>query len=214
MPNPAAVRARFHLAAEAFTAVVAEVVTDQWDRPGLGEWSVRDLVGHGSRAFLTIEAYLATAPAAATAPTADAPELADAAAYYRAIRTALTDHAAVTQRGRDAGAALGADPAGAVAKIAARVDELVRATPDDAAVTTPWGRLRLVDYLRTRTFELTVHGLDLARAIGARPPAAIAEPVRDCLLFAAEIAGDLPAAPDLLLLLVGRENLPAGLSAV
>ena len=35
-------------------------VDGRWDEPGLGEWSVRDLVGHTSRSFLTVESYLAT----------------------------------------------------------------------------------------------------------------------------------------------------------
>jgi hypothetical protein len=31
----------------------------QWPEPGLGVWTVRDLVRHASRAFLTVEGYLA-----------------------------------------------------------------------------------------------------------------------------------------------------------
>jgi len=37
----------------------AAIVGDRWDRPGLGEWDVRSLVGHTSRALLTVETYLA-----------------------------------------------------------------------------------------------------------------------------------------------------------
>ena len=33
----------------------AALVGDRWDRPGLGEWDVRALVGHTSRALLTVE---------------------------------------------------------------------------------------------------------------------------------------------------------------
>jgi hypothetical protein len=96
----------------------AALVTDRWDRPGLGEWDVRALVGHTSRALLTVETYLARpAPAA---------EVASATDYFRATRAAA-DGAAVAIRGRDAGAALGSDPTAAVAQIAARVLALITA---------------------------------------------------------------------------------------
>ena len=34
------------------------LVGDRWEEPGLGEWDVSSLVGHTSRALLTVEAYL------------------------------------------------------------------------------------------------------------------------------------------------------------
>ena len=55
---------------------------------------------------------------------AAAAEMASAADYFRATRAA-TAGPAVAARGRDAGAALGAHPAAAVAEIAARVRALV-----------------------------------------------------------------------------------------
>ena len=96
----------------------AALVGDRWDRPGVGEWDVRALVGRTSRSLLTVETYLAR-PAAAV-------EVASAADYFRATRAAAADPA-VAARGRDAGAALGTDPAAAVAAIAARVLPLVDA---------------------------------------------------------------------------------------
>ncbi len=130
------------------------------------------------------------------------------------MRGGLADAAAVTQRGRDAGAALGDDPSDAVMALATGVRQLVRESPDDAVVTTPVGAMRLVDCLPTRTFELTVHTLDLARALGIRPPAALGTAVGGSLLLAAGIAAVLPDAADILLLLTGRGDLPAGLSVV
>ena len=35
---------------------------------------------------------------------------------------------------------------------------------DDPVISTIFGGMRLSDYLPTRTFELVVHGLDIARA--------------------------------------------------
>src|SRR5215470_6446535 len=90
----------------------AALVGDRWDRPDLGEWDVRALVGHTSRSLLTVETYLAR-PAVAV-------EVACTADYFRVTR-ALAADPAVAERGREAGTALGADPAAAVAEIAARV---------------------------------------------------------------------------------------------
>ncbi len=63
---------------------------------------MRDLRGHTSRSLSTVEAYLDVA-SADSGPV----NLADALAYYLAIAGALADTAAVVQRGRAAGAALG-----------------------------------------------------------------------------------------------------------
>ena len=90
---------------------------------------------------------------------------------------------------------------------------LVAATPGDATVTTPIGRIDLRDYLPTRAFELTVHGLDLARAVGERPPAALRVALRPALHFCADvITGD--DRMTVLLALTGRTALPYRFSLV
>jgi uncharacterized protein (TIGR03083 family) len=170
------------------------LVGDRWSRPGLGEWDVRSLVGHTSRAFLTVEEYL-DRPAAAV-------ELDSAADYFRAV-SALAASDAVTQRGRDAGADLGADPAVAVAEIAARVLQLLGAQDGTELITTIAGGMRLHDYLLTRTFELVVHTLDLADALGASlevPPIAAAQ----ALSIVSELALFSGNAGRLLLVATGR----------
>ena len=91
----------FRQAADWFLQTAGQV-GNRWEEPGLGEWDIRALVGHTSRSFLTVESYLAT-PAATV-------EIDGPAAYYRAIR-GLASGPDVAQRGRDAGAALGSDPA-------------------------------------------------------------------------------------------------------
>jgi hypothetical protein len=53
--------AAFEAAALWFVTTAAEV-GDRWEKPGLGEWDVRSLVGHTSRSFVTVEAYLAKPP--------------------------------------------------------------------------------------------------------------------------------------------------------
>src|SRR4029450_11913872 len=108
-------RRAFTDAAEWFVRTVA-LVGYRWARSGLGEWDVRALVGHTSRSLLTVEMYLAR-PAATV-------EVASAADYFRATRAVAADPA-VAARGRDAGSALGTDPATAVAELAGRVVPLV-----------------------------------------------------------------------------------------
>lgn len=110
-------------------------------------------------------------------------------------------------------AALGADIAGAVAAIAARVLTRVDATPPDALVGTPVGGMRLADYLPTRTFELTVHTGDLAVALGlpVEVPTAAAAASLDVLGWLAARTGQ---AGTLLLAATGRRSLPIGFSVL
>ena len=197
------VRQAFADAADWFVATAASV-GDRWDEPGLGEWDVRALVGHTSRALLTVETYLA-----APAETA---ELDSAVGYFRAT-SALAAGTAVAQRGRDAGAALGADPAAAVAEIAARVVPLIHGCDGSELLTTIAGGMRLADYLPTRTFELAVHTSDLATALGLPldvPPTTAAQ--------ALELIGELAVAQEvagpLLRACTGREGLPPRFSVL
>lgn len=74
--------------------------------------------------------------------------------------------------------------------------------------------MTLVDYLPTRTFELAVHGLDLARTLGLPTPASLAPGIAASLELAGAIGARLPTAGDLLLLLTGRTGLPGGLSVL
>lgn len=53
------IRAAYEDAAALFVDVVGRIAPTQWDQPALGVWTVRDLVGHTSRALLTVESYLA-----------------------------------------------------------------------------------------------------------------------------------------------------------
>lgn len=200
-----AVRARYAGAAQAFLELAGQVPDQAWSRPALGEWDVRALTGHTSRALTTVETYLAT-PAAGE-------RVAGPVEYFLAVRGA-TSPDAIAQRGRETGEALGEDPAAAVRELVQRVTDLVRNTPDDAPVATPAGAMTLIDYLPTRTFELAVHTLDLARALGLPPPASLAPAVAASLELAGAIGSRLPAAGDLLLLLTGRTGLPEGLSVL
>ena len=204
MANESA-RPVFERAARFFVATTSLVGPEQWERPGLGEWSVRDLVGHTSRALLNVETYLGR-PAAVV-------EVATPVDYFLKALASIGDPAQVAQRGREAGAALGPEPAGSVREIADRVLALVARTDEAQLVGTPVGGMPLGVYLSTRTFELVVHTLDLATAIGATvqpPPEALAA----SLEIAAGLALRSGRGAEVLLALTGRRPLPPGLSVV
>src|SRR5919107_3599987 len=177
---------------------VAALVGDRWDRPGLGEWDVRALVGHTSRSLLTVETYLAR-PAAVV-------DVASTTDYYRATK-AMAAGPAVAARGREAGTALGGDPAAAVAQIAARVVPLVDARDGTELLTTIAGGMRLADYLPTRTFELAVHTADLAAALG-EPADVPASAAAQALRLVSDLAVADGLAGPLLLLATGRTSSP------
>jgi hypothetical protein len=196
-------RRAFTDAAMWFVDTVA-LVGDRWNEPGLGVWDIRALVGHTSRSLLTVESYLARPAAAVQIPSA--------ADYFRATRAAAADPA-VAVRGRDAGAALGNDPAAAVAEIAARVLPIVGAHNGTELVTTIAGGMRLRDYLPTRTFELTVHTADLATALGL-PLDIPAIAAAQALHIVADLAVADGLAGPLLLAATGRPGLPEGFSVL
>lgn len=207
MTDSPTARAWFADAAAGFLELVDTIGPADLDRPALGEWSVRDLIGHTGRAFSTVESYLAV-----EVPV-DAQWLPDAAAYLAAVSRGTVDHSQVAERGRQAGQALGDDPASTVSELAQRVLALVDRTPDDAPAATLLGPMRLIDYLATRAFELTVHGLDLAYALGVEPPEPTRRTVGSALtLIVAVAVADADRAIPVLLALTGRKPLPVGFS--
>ena len=114
------------------------------------------------------------------------------------------------------GVALGEDPRAAIGELATRVLAMVAATPDEAPVRTYAGVAQLGTYLPTRTFELTVHTLDLATALGQDPPAILQEPIAACLALAVAVAGAGGGVSGAVLLqaLTGRRALPPGFSII
>ncbi|MCR5978089.1 hypothetical protein GDN83_10160 [Gordonia jinghuaiqii] len=192
----------FTAGAEHLVQVVGLIDDDQWERPGLGEWSLRSLVGHASRSLTTVVSYLGVTYLGEPGSTV---ELDSAGAYFASIQ-GWGDPAAVLARGVDAGVALGDDPRGGVAALRTRaVDALSDIT--DRPLTTPFGGIWLSQYLPTRTFELAVHGLDITRAIGASvplPPSVLGS----ALSTAADAAALTGQGEQALLTLTGRESAP------
>jgi uncharacterized protein (TIGR03083 family) len=200
-------RAVFASAARYFASLVRDVPSERWNGPGLGEWSVRDLVGHTSRSLITVSTYLQ-----APAQHEDVTEPAD---YYVRINdyAAGMGAAAIVERGRQAGRDLGPDPVATIDGLVERVLTDIDTAGDPLIEVIGGLGLRLSTYLPTRTFEIAVHGLDIAAAIGAdrTPPR---EVLAEAAALAARIGVHLGSGPALLMALTGRTGLPAGFSVV
>jgi uncharacterized protein (TIGR03083 family) len=195
----------FVAAARAVDAAVAQVPGEAWEGPGLGAWTLRDLVGHTSRSLVTVIDYLARPVTTQVVPSA--------AAYYGAVAAGSVDAAAVTERGRQAGRDLGPDPAARFHALVEEATGVAEATDPDLVVHTIVGGMRVAAYLPTRTFELCVHGLDLTAATGIEvdlPRAALEE----AAALAAVAAVQRGRGPEVLLALTGRRELPPGFSVV
>ena len=189
--------------ARLFVSVVERIPEEKWGDHGLGEWTVRDLVGHASRAMLTVETYTAkpsTEPV--TGYGVSAPD-ADRGAFDKAV----------AERGREAGKALGNQPATAVRELADRVLARVPTISDDFRVETPFGVLEFGDYLPTRTLELVVHTLDIASATGL--DVTIPErPMIEALAALGRRAVRRGQGPLVALALTGRAELPPHFTVV
>jgi hypothetical protein len=186
------VLAAFAAASDAYLRTLREV--REWEAPGLGEWTVRELVAHALRSYTTIETYLDAEPSADHV-------IDNATAYYREVLATPGIHAAAAARGRDAGQAL-TDPLVQVPEVSARVLARIAGTQPDRRVETFAGRMVFTEYLATRVIELGLHTADLQVAIGAA--AAIpADATALCLDVLMPLADDL----DLLLGITGRKRL-------
>ncbi|HKN43515.1 MAG TPA: maleylpyruvate isomerase N-terminal domain-containing protein [Propionibacteriaceae bacterium] len=198
------VRETFAEAARSFADLVPRIPEDRWDGPGLGEWDLRSLVGHTSRSLITVETYLRQ--------PVDTEEVPTPAAYYVAI--ADLDNAAVAERGRQAGQALGDNPVEFVNALARRVLAAVEAA-GNPLIHTAAGGMRLENYLSTRTFELVVHSLDIAAAVpDIEPPEFSDQLLSEVARVAATAAVLRGGGVELMLALTGRAALRPGFSVV
>jgi hypothetical protein len=204
-------RRNFRSAAVAYVDLVSRIPAGHWDGPGLGDWTLRDLVGH------TAGSALRQVPEVLGAPAGEV-KVASAEAYWSFARTVPADvlaahRAASATDARQTGLELGDDPADALRELAGRATQALAAVGDDDVVTSAVGGMRVRDWLPTRTFELIVHGLDTAAAAGLPhdiAPAAIAEVAGQAARTAAAVGdGEL-----VLRALTGRGELPTRFSIV
>jgi len=196
----------FESAANSYADLVSTIPRSALDGPGLGEWDLRSLVGHTSRSLTTVTTYLAR--------PADQVEMASTAAYYSwTVQQIGADPAGVAERGRQAGIALGDDPSTAVRGLLNDAITAVREVSGDPVIETIAGGMRLRDYLPTRTFELVVHTLDIAAALG-REVSTPADALSQSLQLAVELALAKDDGQALLLALTGRKPLPENYSVL
>lgn len=180
--------------ASRFLVESVELVDDaSWEAPGLGDWSVRELVAHANRGQTTVEEYLLRPQAPADA------------AYF--------SEGAIAARARDSVTALGAQPLAAVRAASQTVIALVQSSPPGRRIGSPAGTMTLAEYLPSRIAELTTHGLDIRLAVGAdleTPDTAIAA----SLAHFSRLAVRKKSGQDVLLAITGRRPLPDDYSLV
>lgn len=183
MDSPAV--APFRAASMFFVEAVAAIPPARYGERWSDEWRVLDLIGHGNRAhLLPVEYYERPVPVAGPG---------------------YADPANVAERARQSVVGLGDDPVAAVRRASQRVLSVVDAAPNGAMVGTPFGEQTLDAYLRSRTAELVVHGLDLGA--GGEPPR---EALAECARFLASRAVSVGRGEELVRALTGRGTLPPG----
>lgn len=202
----------FFEAAAFFIAVVERIRDDQWNGHGLGVWSVRELVAHTALAFTNLEREVTTL-AQPSVPNGGA--LSTAVDFYQRGMAMPGVNERVAQRGREAVESLGDDPSASIRALEAGVRDLLGRTPDTVVIAPPIAALPLSEYLLTKTFELTVHTLDIAAALDldVEPPAA---PLAACLGMVLSLAArrDTSESVSLLRALTGRAPLPASFTVL
>ena len=177
--------ASFTAASEFFLAAVTALPEDQYATAWSDEWCFLDLVGHGNRSQVLPVEY-----------------------YEHPVDVAGPDYilpANIAERGRQSVRDLGIDPVSAVTAASRRVLAVVAAAPEDATVGTPFGVQRLDTYLRSRTAELVLHGLDLGTGLSPAPEALI-----ECGTFLVTRAVQQGDGLAVVNALSGRADLPMG----
>ncbi|WP_319456647.1 MULTISPECIES: maleylpyruvate isomerase N-terminal domain-containing protein [unclassified Mycobacterium] len=199
--------ATFASAARAFAHLVRQLPGSGWDGPGLGDWDLRALVGHTSRSLITVSTYLQT--------TAEREDVTSPADYYVKIRdyASTLGAADIIERGRQAGRELGADPAATIDGLVERALSDLDGVGDPLIAVIGGLGIRLNHYLPTRTFELAVHGLDIARACSIAPVLPD-DVLAEATALATRIGVALGQGESMLLALTGRGRLPAEFSVV
>ncbi len=201
-------RHTYQAAAATFADLAARVSATQLAGPGLGDWSVRELLGHiVSSGLSPVSPY-----------DGQQPDLAAPSAYFAVLNAASLEeiqsvNALTTQNARKIGLELGEDPGPVVSRRVETAMSALKNVDDEDLVATPVGSMRLRDWLPTRTLELVVHSSDIAVATGLEvdfPADALSESAALVARGAAVIGAGLPV----LQALTGRDPLPAGFSMV
>ncbi len=198
------VRNGFKEAARFFVETVTRVPDDRWDAPGLGSWSVREVAAHTAHTFEAISGY------ESPARTAERIELTNPTDFYLTVldpgRSAARD-----RRAQERGRQLSDSPPSVIRQMANGALAVLDGIPDGHPSQAIGGGVRFIDWLATRVVELTVHGLDIARAVDIDTDAPSA-----ALTVTLNVLSDLAVATgkagDLAMAATGRGALPSGYS--
>lgn len=204
-------RRAFRSAAVSFADLIARVPDDRWNVPALGDWDLRRLAGHA------VSSGLRNVPAVLDRPAEEITR-ASSEDYWLLARAVPAEVLAAAHQASDEDArvnaeALKGDPARVVGDLVGQATQALGRVQDDDLVETAAGGMRVRDWIPTRTFELVVHGLDIAAAAGVAlhvTPELYAE-VAAQAARAAAMAGD---GPTLLRALTGRASLPRTVTIV
>ena len=180
---PADSLAAFRESGHWWRSLVGGVDDHQWDLMALGEWTVRELVAHGARAFKTVSEYVEGEPK-------DPTRIASAAEYFRIVLAEQTPHVHIANRARKE-AREEPDWVEATDRAWAGAERVVANVPGDTDMHLFVGEMALSQYLATRVVELVVHGTDLAETIGIPSPPPLAGS-----RIAIEVLLDLSSADD------------------
>lgn len=186
----------FRESAHWWRSLVGGIDDHQWDLMAVGEWTVRELVAHGARAFKTVSEYV-------EGDTKDPTRIDTAAEYFRIVLAEQTPHIHIANRARKE-AREETDWVSATDRAWNAAEFVVSKVPGDTDMHLFVGDMALDQYLATRIVELVVHGTDLAEAIGIPSP-----PPRAGSRVAIEVLLDLSTADDagsILRLLTGRSG--------
>ena len=89
------IRETYLEAGEYFASIVDSIDIDGFEAPALGEWCVRDLIGHTYRAFTTVLSYSAS-------PTQQV-DFERPVDYFLSLLSTDINHGQIAERGRAAG---------------------------------------------------------------------------------------------------------------
>jgi uncharacterized protein (TIGR03083 family) len=186
----------FRESAHWWRSLVGGIDDHQWDLMALGEWTVRELVAHGGRAFKTVAEYV-------QGDVKDPTRIDTAAQYFRIVLAEQTPHVHIANRARQE-ARTETDWVTATDQLWERAEFVIATVPPDTDLHLFVGEMALGQYLASRVVELVVHGTDLAEAIGIPSP-----PPRAASRVAIDVLLDLSTADDeasIVRLLTGRSG--------
>lgn len=174
--------------------------------PALGSSTAADLTGHLLRALRTPLTYLNNpAPESGQTVLAEPSSYFAAAMDWRSSNPEAADQA-IEDRGREELRGVDSSQIGPIyADTVRHLDEQLADADLTAVIVTPFGSMRLGDYLPSRTLEATIHGIDLARATESAWTAPVAA-VEATLRLLSDLALATGRGEDVIMVLSGRDG--------